>query len=143
MSRETQVFLSNGLMLDATEFEWRFVRASGPGGQNVNKVSSAVELRWDLRKSIYLPVGVRLRLETLSGSRLTDDGVLIIHAQRHRTQERNRADALERLIELAERALHPPKPRKKTRPTRAAKRRRLEGKRHQGDKKRLRSKSYD
>lgn len=143
MSRETQVFLSNGLMLDATEFEWRFVRASGPGGQNVNKVASAVELRWDLRKSLYLPVGVRLRLEALAGSRVTDDGMLIIQAQRHRTQERNRTDALERLIELVERALVPPKPRKKTRPSRASKRRRLEGKRHQGDKKRLRSGRYD
>lgn len=143
MSRETQIYLSNGLMLDATEFEWRFVRASGPGGQNVNKVASAVELRWDLRKSLYLPVGVRLRLEALAGSRVTDDGMLIIQAQRHRTQERNRTDALERLIELVERALVPPKPRKKTRPSRASKRRRLEGKRHQGDKKRLRSGRYD
>ena len=86
MSRETQIFLSNGLMLDATEFQFSFVRSSGPGGQNVNKVASAVELRWDLRKSIYLPVGVRLRLEALAGSRVTDDGVLIIQAQRHRTQ---------------------------------------------------------
>ena len=143
MSRETQVYLSNGLMLDAAEFEWRFVRASGPGGQNVNKVSSAVELRWDLRKSAYLPVGVRLRLEALVGSRLTDEGVLIIQAQRHRTQERNRADALERLIALAEQALHPPKPRKKTKPTKASKRRRLDGKKRQGDKKRLRSRSFD
>ena len=143
MSRETQIFLSNGLMLDATEFDWRFVRASGPGGQNVNKVSSAVELRWDLRKSLYLPVGVRLRLEALAGSRVTDDGVLIIQAQRHRTQERNRADALERLIALAEQALYPPKPRKKTKPTKGSKRRRLDGKKRHGDKKRLRSNSYD
>lgn len=143
MSRETQIFLSNGMPLDALEFEFRFVRASGPGGQNVNKVSSAVELRWDLRKSAYLPVGVRMRLEALAGSRLTDEGVLIIHAQRHRTQERNRADAVERLVALVEQALHPPKPRKKTRPSKASKRRRLEGKRHQGDKKRQRRGSYD
>ena len=143
MSRETQIFLSNGLVLDALEFEFRFVRASGPGGQNVNKVSSAVELRWDLRKSAYLPVGVRLRLEALAGSRLTDEGVLIIHAQRHRTQERNRADAVERLVAMVEQALHPPKPRKKTRPTKASKRRRLEGKRRQADKKRHRSGRYD
>ena len=143
MSRETQFYLSNGLTLDASEFHFSFMRASGPGGQNVNKVESAVELRWDLRKSIHLPVGVRLRLEALAGNKVTDDGVLIIQAQRHRTQERNRADAVARVMALCEQALHPPKPRKKTRPSRAAKRRRLEGKKRQGDKKRLRSKSYD
>jgi ribosome-associated protein len=143
VSRETQLFLSNGLMLDASEFDFSFVRASGPGGQNVNKVASAVELRWDLRNSIYLPSGVRQRLEALAGSRLTDDGVLIIQAQRHRTQERNRADAMERLIALVEQALHPPKPRKKTRPTRASKRRRLDSKTRQGNKKRLRGRNFD
>lgn len=143
MSRETQFFLSNGLMLDATEFQFSFVRSSGPGGQNVNKVASAVELRWDLRKSIYLPVGVRLRLEALAGSRVTDDGLLIIQAQRHRTQERNRADAVERVMALCEQALYPPKPRKKTRPTKGSKRRRLDSKTRQGNKKRLRGKSFD
>ena len=143
MSRETEIVLSNGLKLDIQEFEFRFVRASGPGGQNVNKVASAVELRWDLGKSACLPPGVRFRLETLAGSRLTDEGVLIVQAQRHRTQERNRADAVERVVELVERALHPPKPRKKTKPSKASKRRRLDGKRHQGDKKRLRSGGYD
>ena len=143
MSRETQLFLSNGLMLDATEFQFNFVRASGPGGQNVNKVASAVELRWDLRKSIYLPVGVRLRLEALAGSKVTDDGVLIIQAQRHRTQERNRADAVERVMALCEQALYPPKPRKKTKPTKGSKRRRLDGKKRHSDKKRLRSRSFD
>ena len=143
MSRETQIYLSNGLPLDATEFEFRFMRASGPGGQNVNKVESAVELRWDLRHSAYLPVGVRLRLEAFAGSRLTDEGVLVIQAQRHRTQERNRSDAVERLVALVEKALYPPRPRKPTKPTRASKRRRLEGKRRQGDKKRLRREQYD
>lgn len=143
MSRETQFFLSNGLMLDASEFQFSFVRSSGPGGQNVNKVASAVELRWDLRKSIYLPVGVRLRLEALAGNKVTDEGVLIIQAQRHRTQERNRADAVERVMALCEQALYPPKPRKKTRPTKGSKRRRLDGKKRHGDKKRLRSKSFD
>ena len=143
MSRETQFYLSNGLMLDASEFQFSFMRASGPGGQNVNKVESAVELRWDLRRSIHLPVGVRLRLEALAGNKVTDEGVLIIQAQRHRTQERNRADAVERVMALCEQALHPPKPRKKTRPSKAAKRRRLEGKKRQGDKKRLRGKNFD
>ena len=143
MSRETQFFLSNGLMLDASEFQFSFMRSSGPGGQNVNKVESAVELRWDLRKSIHLPVGVRLRLESLAGHKVTDEGVLIIQAQRHRTQERNRADAVERVMALCEQALHPPKPRKKTKPTKGSKRRRLDGKKRHGDKKRLRSKSYD
>ena len=130
-------------MLDATEFEFSHMRASGPGGQNVNKVASAVELRWDLRRSVHLPVGVRLRLEHLAGSKVTDDGVLILHAQRHRTQERNRADAIERVMALTEQALYPPKPRKKTKPSRASKRRRLEGKRHHSDKKRMRSGRYD
>jgi len=143
VSRETQIFLSNDLMIDATEFEFSFVRSSGPGGQNVNKVASAVELRWDLRNSIYLPAGVRIRLETLAGSRVTDDGVVIIQAPRHRTQERNRADAVERLIALVEQALYPPKPRKKTKPTKGSKRRRLEGKKRQGDKKKLRSRSFE
>ncbi len=143
MSRETQLTLSNGLTLDAAEFDLSFIRASGPGGQNVNKVASAVELRWDLRSSAYLPMGVRLRLEALAGSRLTDDGVLIIQAQRHRTQERNRADAIERLLALVEQALHPPKQRKKTKPTKGSKRRRLDGKKRHSDKKRLRSRSFD
>ena len=143
MSRETQFYLSNGLMLDASEFHFSFMRASGPGGQNVNKVESAVELRWDLRKSIHLPVGVRLRLEALAGNKVTDEGVLIVQAQRHRTQERNRADAVERVMALCEQALHPPKPRKKTKPSKASRRRRLDGKKRHGDKKRLRSKSYD
>jgi ribosome-associated protein len=125
------------------EFEWNFVRSSGPGGQNVNKVATAVELRWDLRHSRCLPDAVRHRLMALAGSRLTDDGVLIIRAQNHRTQERNRDEALTRLTALVRRAAIPPKPRKATKPTRASKRRRLEGKHHQSDKKRLRGKRYD
>jgi len=143
MTREAYIPVTGGINLPAAELQWQFVRSSGPGGQNVNKVASAVELRWDLRGSTSLPYGVRLRLEALAGSRLTADGVLIIRAERHRTQERNRADALERLVELVRRAAVPPKPRKKTKPSRASKRKRLDGKRHQGDKKRLRSKGYD
>jgi ribosome-associated protein len=143
VSRETAIPVTEDITLAADEFEWQFVRSSGPGGQNVNKVASAVELRWDLNKSASLPFPVRVRLEALAGSRVTDEGVLIIRAERHRTQERNRADALERLVDLVARAAVPPKPRKKTKPSRAAKRRRLDGKRKQGDKKRLRSKDYD
>ena len=101
MSRETQLFLSNGLMLDATEFEFSFVRSSGPGGQNVNKVASGGGAALGpAQAASTCPMAVRMRLEALAGSRLTDDGVLIIQAQRHRTQERNRADAVERLIAL-------------------------------------------
>ena len=143
MSREAAIHLGHGITLDTSEFEWRFVRASGPGGQNVNKLATAAELRWDLRRSLCLPYAVRLRLETLAGSRLTAEGVLIIQAQRHRTQERNRGDALERLVELVKQAAIPPTPRKKTRPTRASKRRRLEGKRRESKKKNLRRRIED
>jgi len=138
LSRETSIQLGHGITLDTNEFEWRFVRASGPGGQNVNKLATAAELRWDVHGSACLPYAVRLRLEALAGSRLTADGVLIIQAQRHRTQERNRSDALERLVELVKQAAIPPTPRKKTKPTRASKRRRLDGKRRDSRKKNLR-----
>lgn len=138
MSRDAILHLGHGITLDTAEFEWRFVRASGPGGQNVNKLATAAELRWDVRRSTNLPDAVRMRLEALAGSRLTADGVLIIQAQRHRTQERNRSDALERLVALVKQAAIPPTPRKKTKPTRASKRRRLEGKRRESKKKNLR-----
>ena len=116
-----------------------FLRASGPGGQNVQKVESAVQLRFDVRGSPSLPEAVRARLERLAGRRLTQDGVLVITAQRHRTRERNREDALERLLTLIrEAAAPPPPPRRPTKPTLGSKQRRLEAKAQRGDTKRLR-----
>lgn len=131
------------IRLHEDELSFRFMRASGPGGQNVNKVASAVELRFDVLSSRSLPELVRQRLVRLAGRRLTGDGELTIFAQRFRSQERNRTDAVQRLQALIRRAAEIPKPRKATQPTRASRRRRLEGKRHQSDKKRLRHSSYD
>ena len=116
------------LFLDDGEIEESFVRASGPGGQNVNKVSSAVQIRFDLSGSRPLPEDLRERLGRLAGRRLTRDGVIVIIAQRYRTQERNRQDALDRLIALIRRAAVPPVPRRPTKPSRAAKERRLQAK---------------
>jgi len=121
--------ITDRIAIEEREIEESFVRASGPGGQNVNKLSTAVELRFDVRRSPTLPADVRTRLERLAGRRLTQEGVLLITAQRHRTQERNRQDALERLVELIRRAAVPPVPRRPTRPTAAARRRRLDAKR--------------
>jgi ribosome-associated protein len=120
------------------ELEERFIRASGPGGQNVNKLASAVQLRFDARRSPSLPDDVRARLERLAGRRLTRDGVIVINAQRHRTQERNREDARERLVDLIRRAAVPPIPRRATKPTAAARERRLESKKRRSSIKGLR-----
>ncbi len=121
------------IALDERDLEERFIRAAGPGGQNVNKVSTAVELRFRVGGFTALPDDVRMRLERLAGRRLTLDGEIVIRAESHRTQERNRADALERLIALVEQATHRPKPRKKTKVPRAVKEKRLEGKARRGD----------
>jgi ribosome-associated protein len=124
--------------LDEREIREDFVRASGPGGQNVNKVSTAVQLRFDVARSPSLPEPVRARLVALAGRRLTQDGVLIIEAERYRSQRRNRDDALERLLELIREACEVEPPRRPTRPTLASKKRRLECKQRRGETKKLR-----
>jgi ribosome-associated protein len=114
------------------EFEWKFVRSSGPGGQNVNKVASAVQLRFLLPLNTSLPVAARNRLRRLAGQKINDDGSILISARSERSQEQNRRDALERLAELIRAALIEPKIRKKTRPTRASKERRIDSKKRRG-----------
>jgi ribosome-associated protein len=130
--------VTDTIAIDESELSESFVRSSGPGGQNVNKLATAVQLRFDVRGSPSLPGDVRARMMRLAGSRLTRDGVVVITAQRHRTQERNRADALERLLELIREAAVRPKPRRPTRPTRASRERRIEGKKRRGGVKALR-----
>ena len=120
--------ITDTISLDESELEESFVRSSGPGGQNVNKVSSAVQLRFDARRSPSLPNDVAIRLMRLAGSRLTKEGVIVIVAQSYRDQARNRAEARERLVELIQEAAVKPTPRRATKPTKAAKKRRLEGK---------------
>ena len=130
--------ITSRIAIEDREVDESFVRASGPGGQNVNKLSTAVQLRFDVRGSPSLPGDVKARLERLAGTRLTRDGVLVIIAQQHRTQARNREDALDRLIDLIRRAAIAPTPRRPTKPTRASRERRIEGKKRRAGIKNLR-----
>jgi ribosome-associated protein len=130
--------ITPGFALDETELQFEYLRAAGPGGQNVNKLSTAVQLRWDLGANQALPIQAKERLRKLAGRRMTAEDVLVIEARRYRTQEQNRQDALQRLVTLVRQALEPPKARKPTRPSAAARQKRLEDKKWRSEIKRLR-----
>ena len=135
------IHITDRISIDEGELEESFVRSSGPGGQNVNKLATAVQLRFDARRSPSLPNDVSVRLQRLAGKRLTREGVIVIIAQRHRTQERNRNDARERLFEWIRQAAIPPTPRRATKPTKASRERRLELKKHRSTIKGLRQRT--
>jgi len=142
-AKAAPIWVTGALTLDPSEIEESFVRSTGPGGQHVNTTSTAVQLRFDVRHSPSLTDDVRQRLERLAGRRLTRDGVIVLVAQGQRSQKRNREEALDRLVALVREAARPPTPRKKTRVSKAAKRRRVDDKKHHGAIKSLRSKRAD
>lgn len=132
----------DSLTIDESELQFEFIHASGPGGQNVNKLASAVQLRFDVLHSPSLPDDVRLRLLKLAGRRINNLGVLVIEARQHRSQEQNKQEALRRLTEMLQAASQPPKPRRKTKPSLASRLRRLESKRRRSHVKSLRHKFH-
>jgi ribosome-associated protein len=132
------LYITPTIAVNENEIQLDFVRASGPGGQHVNKAATAVQLHFDVANSPSLPDDVRQRLIRLAGSRISEDGVLVINARRFRSQERNRQDAVDRLVELIQQAAEEPKHRRKTKPSAGSKKRRLEAKRRRGQTKRLR-----
>ena len=135
--------ITTTLKLDEKELSFDFIRSSGPGGQNVNKVSSAVQLRFEVANSPSLPPDVKQRLVKLAGKRMTEDGVLLIEAKRYRSQEQNRLDAIQRLVTLIQKAAEPPKKRKATRPSLTARAARVGDKRKRGELKRTRQYNPD